>query len=150
MTADREVRITRTFDAPRELVFSAWLDPDQIAAWMAPEGTEVPRSSINVDARPGGVIEYSMVDPTLGRAYPVVFEIVELTEPELLVFESPPQPEFGFVERMTTRVVFEKEGDRTTVTVTQGPHTDETLGDADAGWTSVLDNLDRLVRTASP
>jgi uncharacterized protein YndB with AHSA1/START domain len=51
---------------------------------------------------------------------------------------------------MTTRVVFEEEGDRTKVTITQGPHTDETIEDADAGWTSVLDNLDRLVRTASP
>jgi uncharacterized protein YndB with AHSA1/START domain len=145
LSADREVRITRTFDAPRELVFRAWLDPDQVAAWMAPAGLEVPASSIEVDPRRGGVIAYSMRDPSSGKDYPTRFEIVELAEPELLVLESPPQPEFGFVERMTTRVVFEEGGDRTTVTITQGPHTDETLPDAQAGWTSVLDNLDALV-----
>jgi uncharacterized protein YndB with AHSA1/START domain len=143
--AGREVRITRSFDAPRELVFRAWLDPDQIAAWMAPEGVEMPRSSIKVDARRGGVIEYSMVDPDSGQEYPVVFEIVEISDPELLLFESPAQPELGFPERTATRVVFEEDGDRTTVTITQGPHTDETIQDAQAGWTSVLDNLDALL-----
>jgi uncharacterized protein YndB with AHSA1/START domain len=145
LTDRREVRITRTFDAPRELVFRAWLDPDQLAGWIAPAGLEVPRSSVEVDARPGGVIAYAMVDPSSGREYPTRFEIVELAEPELLLLESPPQPEFGFVERMTTRVVFEEDGDRTTVTITQGPHTDETAPDAQAGWNSVLDNLDALL-----
>jgi uncharacterized protein YndB with AHSA1/START domain len=144
LTAPREVRITRTFDAPRELVFRAWIDPDQLAEWLAPAGLEVPRTSVEVDARPGGLIEYAMVEMG-GQRYPVRWEITELTEPELLVLESPPQPEFGFVERMTTRVVFEEERDRTRVTVTQGPHTDETIGDADAGWTSVLDNLEALL-----
>jgi uncharacterized protein YndB with AHSA1/START domain len=145
LTGRREVRITRTFDAPRELVFRAWTDPDQLAEWLAPAGLEVPRSSVEVDARPGGLIEYAMVDPGDGQRYPVRWEVIELTEPELLVLESPPQPEFGFVERMTTRVVFEEEGDRTRVSITQGPHTDETIQDADAGWSSVLDNLESLL-----
>ena len=143
--AGREVRISRTFDAPRELVFRAWLDPDQIAEWLAPAGLEVPRPSITVDPRPGGLIEYAMFDSGAGQEYPVRWEIVELTEPELLVFESPAQPEFGFTERMTTRVVFEEDGDGTRVTITQGPHSDETIQDAQAGWTSVLDNLDALL-----
>lgn len=151
MTANRQVRITRTFDAPRELVFQAWLDPDQLAEWLAPAGLQVPRSSITVDPQPGGAIEYSMADPRIGE-YPVRFEIVEISEPELLLLESPPQPEFGIPERTTTRVVFEEDEDRTTVTVTQGPHTDEMAPDAQAGWGSVLENLDRLLGggTASP
>ena len=32
-TADREIVLTRTFDAPRELVFDAWTDPKQIVQW---------------------------------------------------------------------------------------------------------------------
>jgi uncharacterized protein YndB with AHSA1/START domain len=143
--ADREVRITRTFEAARELVFRAWLDPDQIVAWMAPAGLEVPRSSVHVDARVGGRISYSMVDPSTGEEYPVAFEIVEISEPDLLLFESPAQPELGFPERTSTRVVFEEGGDRTTITITQGPHTDETIQDAGAGWTSILDNLEALL-----
>ena len=145
MTADREVRISRSFRAPRELVFRAWLDPEQIVAWMAPAGLKVPRSSVNVDARVGGRIEYSMLDPSSGQEYPVVFEIVEISEPELLLFESPAQPELGFPERTSTRVVFEENGDETTVTVTQGPHTDQTIADAQAGWTSIFDKLDALL-----
>jgi hypothetical protein len=45
-----------------------------------------------------------------------------------------------------TRVVLEDDGDRTTVTVTQGPHTDEMVPQATAGWTSILENLDSLVK----
>jgi uncharacterized protein YndB with AHSA1/START domain len=145
LTARREVRVTRTFDAPRELVFRAWIDADHLAAWMAPEGVEVPPSSVRVDARVGGRIEYSMVDPSSGQEYPVVFEIVEMSEPELLVFESPPQPEFEIPARTTTRVAFEEDRGRTTVTVTQGPHTDEMAPQAQAGWTSVLEKLEALL-----
>jgi uncharacterized protein YndB with AHSA1/START domain len=145
LTTDREVRITRTFDAPRVLVFRAWLDPDQLAAWWAPEGIEVPRSSISVDARPGGHFEFTYVDASLGQEYPLRMEIVEIVEPELLLFESPPAPEMGIPERITTRVVFEEDGDRTTVTVTQGPHTDEMIANAQAGWISVLEKLDVLL-----
>ena len=152
MKAGREVEITRTFDAPRELVFRAWLDPEQIVAWMAPAGLEVPRSSVHVDARAGGRISYSMVDPSSGQEYPVIFEIVEISEPELLLFESPAQPELGFPERTSTRVELEEEGGRTTVTITQAGHTDETIRDAEVGWTSILEKLDRLLSagTAPP
>ena len=145
MTAGREVRITRTFDAPRELVFRAWLDPDQLAEWLAPAGLEVPRPSLVVDARVGGRIEYSMVDPSSGEEDPVLFEIGQISEPELLLLESPPRPEFGFPERMTTRIVFEQDGDRTTITIPQGPHTGETAPDAQAGWTSILEKLEALL-----
>ncbi len=86
-----------------------------------------------------------MVDSSSGQNYPVRFEIVQISEPELLLLESPPQPDLGFPEWLTTRVVFEEDGDRTTVTVTQGPHTDETSPEARAGWTSVLDKLEALL-----
>jgi uncharacterized protein YndB with AHSA1/START domain len=36
--AEQEITITRVFDAPRELVFKAWTDPDQVARWFGPEG----------------------------------------------------------------------------------------------------------------
>jgi uncharacterized protein YndB with AHSA1/START domain len=145
LTAGREVRVTRTFDAPRELVFRAWLDPEQIAAWMAPAGLEVPHSSIEVDPRPGGVIAYSMVDASSGQSYPVRFEIVEMREPELLVLSSPPAPEMGIPARLVTRAEFETIGERTTVTVTQGPHTEQLQRQAGDGWTSCLEKLATLL-----
>jgi uncharacterized protein YndB with AHSA1/START domain len=33
VTTDQDVLITRIFDAPREQVFKAWTDPDEVAAW---------------------------------------------------------------------------------------------------------------------
>jgi uncharacterized protein YndB with AHSA1/START domain len=145
--ADRQVQIDRVINAPRELVFAAFTDPAQVAIWWAPEGLEVPADTVDVDARVGGRINFSMVDPNSGQDFPVRFEIVEIREPELLVLESPPVPELGMPERIVTRLTFDEEGDRTKLTVTQGPHTEEMVPQAHAGWTSILEKLDAATAT---
>jgi uncharacterized protein YndB with AHSA1/START domain len=142
----REVRISRAFRAPRELVFRAFVDPDQVAVWWAPDACEVPRETVQIEARGGGRIHFSMVDRAQGAVYPVRFEIVEISEPELLVLASEAQPEIGLPHPMLTRVVFEVDGDGTRVTVTQRPHTDEMQGRATLGWRQSLDKLERLLR----
>jgi uncharacterized protein YndB with AHSA1/START domain len=142
----REVRITRLFQASRDRVFSAFVEPDQIAAWWAPENCEVPRETVEVEARPGGRIRFSMVELGGGAVYPVRFEIAQISVPELLELVSEPQPELGLPNRMLTRVVFEPHGDGTRVTITQGPHTDEMEDEAELGWQGALDKLERLVR----
>jgi uncharacterized protein YndB with AHSA1/START domain len=141
-----EVRISRVFAAPRELVFNAWIDPDQIAVWCAPEGCEVPRETVDIDPRPGGRIHFSMVDAASGDVIPVRFEVLEISRPELLVLASDPQPEFGLPHRMLTRVVFEADGGATRLTLTQGPHTDDMRREADRGWASALDKLEACLR----
>jgi uncharacterized protein YndB with AHSA1/START domain len=145
--AAREVRVTRVFRAPRALVFNAWVDPDQISSWFAPDGCDVPRAGVDVEPRAGGRIYFEMVDAAQGAVYPVRFDIVELVQPELLVLASDPQPELGLPHAMVTRVVFEDEGQDTRVTVVQGPHTDEMEDAASAGWSGTLDKLDRLLAT---
>jgi uncharacterized protein YndB with AHSA1/START domain len=86
-----------------------------------------------------------MVNRQSGIVYPVRFTIVEISEPELLVLASEPQPEIGLVHPMTTRAVFAPQGENTLVTVTQGPHSEETQDGANAGWTECLDKLERLL-----
>jgi uncharacterized protein YndB with AHSA1/START domain len=142
----REVRITRRFHAPPELVFRAWLDPDQVAAWWAPEHCVIPRETIEIEPHAGGRIQFSMINRQSGTVYPVRFTIVEMSEPELLVLASEPQPEIGLVHPMVTRAVFAPEGEDTLLTITQGPHTEQTHDGANAGWTDCLDKLDRLLR----
>jgi len=117
----REVRITRLFRAPRDLVFKAWIDPDQVAAWWAPKHCEIPRDTVEIEAHVGGRIAFSMVELAGGAVYPVRFKIVEISEPELLVLASDPQPEIGLVYPMITRAAFETEADGTRVTLTQSP-----------------------------
>lgn len=143
----REVRITRLFRAPRELVFKAWIDPDQVAAWWSPEEYEIPRETVEIDPRAGGRIHFSMVELATGAVDPVRFDILEISQPELLVLASDPKPEIGLPYPMITRVMFEAHGDHTLVTVTQGPHTEDAQTRASAGWLEALDKLDLHLRT---
>ena len=50
--------IQRTFDAPRELVFKAWVDPKHLVRWLGPEGFT--GRVIEIDARPGGAYRFHM------------------------------------------------------------------------------------------
>ena len=52
-TSDREIVITRVFDAPRELMFGAWIDPESIGRWWGPNGFMT--TTHEMDVRPGGV-----------------------------------------------------------------------------------------------
>ena len=104
---DHEVLITRIFDAPRERVFRAWTDPDEVAAWFGPEHFETPRDRVRIDLRVGGRYELTMVRRDSGGEFPVGYDIVELVEPELLVLRSDPMPEMGMPEPTITRVEFQ-------------------------------------------
>jgi uncharacterized protein YndB with AHSA1/START domain len=56
--SDREITVTRVFDAPRALVFEAWTKPERIKSWMlGPEGWTMP--VCEVDLRPGGVWRFA-------------------------------------------------------------------------------------------
>lgn len=80
--AGREFVITRTIDAPRELVFRAWIDPARLATWWGPEGFTNP--VCEADARPGGVYRIVMRGPD-GLEYPLTGVYREVREPERLV-----------------------------------------------------------------
>ena len=137
--ADQEVLITRTFDAPREQVFRAWTDPDEVAAWYGPEHFDTPREKISIDLRVGGRYELTMVRRDGGGEFPISYEIVELVEPELIVLRSDPMPEVGIHETTFTRVELQDLGGRTRMTLTDGPYADS--GHAEAGWNAAFDKL---------
>jgi uncharacterized protein YndB with AHSA1/START domain len=85
----QELRITRIFDAPRELVYRAFVDPDQLAQWFGPVGFSVPRDTVDVDARVGGHQRFVMInddDPSFRS--PVDATFTEVIENELLVGEE--------------------------------------------------------------
>ncbi|MFF2272819.1 SRPBCC domain-containing protein [Agromyces sp. NPDC058136] len=76
--------ITRIFDAPRELVWRAWTEQADAAAWWHPRGVEIKPGSVDLDAREGGRYRYTMVAPD-GTEYPTAGLFRELREPERLV-----------------------------------------------------------------
>lgn len=137
-------RISHLYDAPPEAVFAAWTDPEQVAHWWRPEGLEIPPESVVIEPRVGGRFELTMVDPA-GESYDLRATYVEFVEPELIVLRSEPIPEAGITRATLTRVTFEAEGGNCRMTITDGPYSDEVRGNAEAGWRSLVVNLERLL-----
>ena len=142
--ADQEILITRIFDAPRERVFRAWTDPDELAAWYGPEQFDTPRERIHIDLRVGGRYELTMVRRGGGAEITLGHEIVELVEPELLVLRSDPMPEMGMPETLL-RVELHDHGPKTRMTLSHLPYPSEGRGPAEAGWHAAFDKLGTLV-----
>ncbi|HMG25415.1 MAG TPA: SRPBCC domain-containing protein [Acidimicrobiia bacterium] len=129
---DQEFTITRVFDAPRELVWKAWTDPDQMARWYGPRGISTPRSTITMDVRPGGAFELTMVDDTDGSQYPSGGTFLEVEEPERLVWRD------RDIDLLVT-ITFADLGGRTEMTC----HVVGRTGGAEAydGWSTMFDDL---------
>jgi uncharacterized protein YndB with AHSA1/START domain len=72
------------------------------------------------------------------------YEIVELVEPELIVLRSDPMPEMGMHEPVVVRVEFHDHGDKTRMTLSDGPYPGG-AGHAEAGWSAAFDKLAALV-----
>jgi uncharacterized protein YndB with AHSA1/START domain len=142
---DQQVLITRIFEAPREQVFRAWIDPDQVAAWFGPEGMDTPRDRVNIDPRVGGRYELTMVRGERGPEHAVGYEILELVEPELIVLRSDPMPEVGMPEPTVVRVEFHDHGAKTRMTLSDTPYPPEARGHAEAGWSAAFDKLAAVV-----
>jgi uncharacterized protein YndB with AHSA1/START domain len=141
--ADQQVLITRVFDAPRELVFRAWTDPEQVAQWFGPRHFDTPRDSVVIDLRIGGRFDLTMVQKDTGAEFPVRYEIVELDPPRLLVLRSEPMPEVGIHDGTITRIELHDHGDKTRMTMADGPYTQATH--AEAGWHAAFAKLDALL-----
>ena len=143
--ADQQVLITRIFEAPRERVFRAWIDPEQVAEWFGPEGMDTPRDRINIDPRVGGRYELTMVQGDGDAEFAVGYEILELVEPELIVLRSDPMPEVGMPDPTVVRVEFHDHGTKTRMTLSDAPYPPEARGHAEAGWSAAFDKLAAVV-----
>jgi uncharacterized protein YndB with AHSA1/START domain len=116
---DREVTITRTFDAPREAVWKAWTEPEQFAAWFGTPPYTTPPETVSMDVRPGGQWRATMVSEEDGSELPFQGEYREVVEPERLVltFTDPEDPGNPNVEVLT--VTLTDLGGKTEVVVNQ-------------------------------
>lgn len=143
-----ELTLTRTFDAPRELVWRAWTDPDQMSQWWGPRGISTPRESIVMDLRPGGTIRFEMVDDATGERYPNSGTFVEIEPPALIVWADD-----GFADGSgtgTARITFEALDERRTrLTLHLDADFDEAVrAGAEQGWGTSLDKLVQLLQPA--
>jgi uncharacterized protein YndB with AHSA1/START domain len=141
----RQVVITRTFDAPRALVFAAWSKAEHLKHWFGPKGFTLP--VCDADFRIGGAITLTMRSPD-GEEFRSRGRFVEIVAPERIVFESAllddrDQPRFE--DRNV--VTFEERDGRTTVTVVASvvklydPAAAAALDGMAEGWKQTLDRL---------
>jgi uncharacterized protein YndB with AHSA1/START domain/predicted enzyme related to lactoylglutathione lyase len=136
----QEITITRVLDAPRELVWKSWTEPEQLAQWWGPAGWSTPVSSVTMDVRPGG--EFSLVSTNEdGAEMPVRGTYTEVVPPERLVLEE--RAEDAWHEGAVSEVrLIDLGGDRTEMRFRATIHTSEEMsGNAEAGLGSAFDRL---------
>jgi uncharacterized protein YndB with AHSA1/START domain len=153
----REMTITRIFDAPREVVWKAWTEPEYVKRWWGPKGFTSPVARI--DLRVGGRYLYSMRSPE-GQVFWSTGEYREIVEPVKIVYTDSFSDEKGNVVpasaygmsgdwpmESVAMVTFEEREGRTEVTLWEtGIPAGENRDLALEGWNESLDKLADVLR----
>ena len=114
--SDREIVLTRAFDAPRDLVFEAWTNPEHVRHWWGPRSSTMVLCEAEV--RPGGAWRYVTTSED-GAEVPFTGVYREIAPPERLVYtEMYDVAPFNSGDPAVNTVTFTEEGGRTLVTVT--------------------------------
>lgn len=106
-TSKRELKISRLLNAPRELVWKVWTEPEHIKHWWGPSGFTNTISKMEV--KPGGEWEFVMHGPD-GTDYKNKHIYKEVVKPEKLVLEHVTAPKFLIT------ATFEEQGNKTLLT----------------------------------
>lgn len=143
--SDRELVVTRLFDAPRRLVFRAWAEPELFRQWWAPKDFGITLLSCEMDVRTGG--KYRLVFAA-GETDTMAFygKYLAVTPDERIVWTN----EEGDEGAVTT-VTFEDQGGKTLLTFHELYPSKEALEEAMAGSAAglpgQLDQLEDLLPT---
>jgi uncharacterized protein YndB with AHSA1/START domain len=137
---ERELVITRVLDAPRELVYRCWTEPEHLTRWWGPAGYSAP--SITVNAVEGGTYRFCMRDDEGGEHW-ASGVYLEAVPPARLVFSFRWDPEDGRPDEDTLiTITFADRDGKTEMTFHQsGFGTDESRDGHEEGWRSTFDEL---------
>ncbi len=142
--ADRTLVLSRVFDAPREAVFRAWIDPAQIARWIGPRSVKA--EIVAMDARAGGVYRIAMHHEK-GGVSTVEGVYREVAVPERLVFTWGWQDDSGKPGHETVvAITFKAIGEKTEMTLRHERFENKTRRDSHKqGWTGSFDKLAEIL-----
>ena len=149
-TSDREIVVTRLLDAPRELVFRVWTQPEHAGQWWGPHGFTTTTHAM--DVRPGGEWRYTMHGPD-GTDYPNRIRYEEVVPPERLVYQHSGADDPD--ARFHTTVTFQAQGGLTLLTMRALFNSPEALRaviekyHADEGARQHLENLSTYLASLS-
>ena len=140
--------VARVLEAPRELVFRAWTEPEHFARWWGPAGSSLPFCTL--DARPGGTLHFCHRFPDHPDVW-VRGEYREVAAPERLSFtcwfsdaEGSRVERPGFPPEMTILVTLDEHGGGGTLLTARHAGLAEDQGEVQ-GWTESLDRLAALL-----
>jgi uncharacterized protein YndB with AHSA1/START domain len=135
------ITITRVFDAPRELVWKEWTEPERFADWFGGPESDVPLSTVSMDVRPGGSWRLTMFAGPERREIHWKGVYREVVGPERLVFTVSDQPGDDADELVT--VVLTDLGDgRTEMHFQQRGHlSKEQYRHTEQGWGAFFDRI---------
>jgi len=139
-STSKELVISRVLDAPRQLVFKAWTEPEQVARWWGPRGFVT--TLCEMDIRPGGAYRVGMRSPQ-GTHHVRRGVYREIVEPERVVFTYAWEDAEGRPGHETlVTVTFAEEGTKTKLTLHQAVFETITARDEhQAGWASCLERF---------
>ena len=135
----RQLKIARLLNAPRELVWEMWTDPEHIKHWWGPSGFS--NSISKMDVRVGGEWEFVMHGPD-GTDYKNKHIYKEIIKPEKIVLEHVTAPKFLLT------ATFEDHGEQTLLTLHGLFESEEQLKNvikvfkADEGMVQKVDRLE--------
>jgi len=142
-TSDREMVVTRTFDAPAHILFEAWTRPELFMQWWAPKSMGVPLLSCEMDVRTGGRYRLEFGQDA-SNTFAFFGKYIEVTPGARLVWTND-EGEKGAV----TTVTFEEKGGKTLLTFHELYPSKEALDEALVGMESSMpeqfEQLDALL-----
>lgn len=129
-TSDREVVVTRWFDAPARLVFQAWSQPELFRKWWVPKSLGMTLHDCEMDVRTGGTYRLNF-----GEGMDFFGRYLEVAPPSRIVWTN----EEGGDDGSVTTVTFEEHDGRTLVVVSELYPSKEALDAAGTGAAQAMD-----------
>ena len=146
--SEREVLVTRTFNAPARIVFEAWTTPELFKRWWAPKSSGVTMLSCEMDVRVGGTYRLVFRHPATGQPMAFFGRYTEVMPNSRIVWTNDEGDDGGAV----TTVTFEEKGGKTLVVMRDLYPSKEALDEAIAsqstsGFSEQFEQLDELLVT---
>lgn len=146
---DREIVLTRVFEAPRALVYEAWTKPEHLTKWYSPKNYVT--TTREIDARVGGRWCFDMKAPD-GTVFDNRIVFLEMRAPELLVYDHGQDKDGDDDKRFRVTITFDEQNDKKTVVTMRQLHQTKERRDTVIGFGAVeigngtIDNLAEYLR----
>ena len=140
---DRDVYITRSFEAPVALVWRYFTEPELLAQWFGPHGVTVDADTVTVQERVGGAWNLAMHDDD--GVYPIEAEFLVVVPNEYLEVRMRAETKHGDLDDEILRIRFHDHGEKTRITLHQGPFTPEFRDLTQDGWNQSFEKLDAIL-----